>query len=63
MSAQIDADLGRFEGEQSDDGGGDFRILQRWGLPLPPLDAVHSAEWRGVVALGALRNLREDGRP
>lgn len=52
--AQIDADLGRFEGEQSDDGGGDFPFLH-W---MP----VQSAEWRGVVALGALHNHREDGR-
>lgn len=48
--AQIDADLGRFEGkqfesEQSDDGGGEFHF-RHW---MP----VQSAEWRGVVALGA----------
>ncbi|MDX3696293.1 hypothetical protein PV726_39495 [Streptomyces europaeiscabiei] len=43
--AQIDADRGRFEVEQSDDGGGEFHF-RHW---MP----VQSAEWCGVVALGA----------
>ncbi|KFF97855.1 hypothetical protein IQ62_28300 [Streptomyces scabiei] len=58
--AQIDADRGRFEGEQfeveqSDDGGGEFHF-RRW-------KPVQSAEWRHCRPRRALHDLREDGRP